>query len=173
MCRDLRREEDEDAVYPPTTEPSLVPCRCDHTPIGSCGVRREHKRLHRQRRASRSAHLAGEVPSSCHCPLYSFVASCDNFLPLPLLDVYNGHTDTELFIETRYPREMAPMNEPTQELIVSELRRRVRVSIADLTQVLGLQFASMLPQEIQRMKDSGFVVYDEPLGPSSVLSLPQ
>ena len=65
------------------------------------------------------------------------------------------------------------MNEPTQELIVSELRRRVRVSIADLTQVLGLQCASMLPQEIQRMKDSGFVVYDEPLGPSSVLSLPQ
>jgi hypothetical protein len=65
------------------------------------------------------------------------------------------------------------MNEPTQELIVSELRRRVRVSMAELTQVLGLQFASMLPQEIQRMKDSGLVVYDEPLGPSSVLSLPQ
>ena len=65
------------------------------------------------------------------------------------------------------------MSEPTQELIVSELRRRVRVSIADLTQVLGLQFASMLPQDIQRMKDSGLVVYDEPLGPSSVLSLPQ
>ena len=65
------------------------------------------------------------------------------------------------------------MNEPTQELIVSELRRRVRVSIADLTQVLGGQFASILPQEIQRMKDSGLVLYDEPLGPSSVLSLPQ
>jgi hypothetical protein len=68
---------------------------------------------------------------------------------------------------------MAPMNEPTQELIVSELRRRVRVSIADLTQALGVQFASVLPQEIQRMKDSGLVVYDEPLGPSSVLSLPR
>jgi hypothetical protein len=65
------------------------------------------------------------------------------------------------------------MHEPTQELIVSELRRRVRVSVADLTQVLGLQFASVLPQEIQRMKESGLVVYDEPLGPSSVLSLPQ
>jgi hypothetical protein len=65
------------------------------------------------------------------------------------------------------------MNEPTQELIVSELRRRVRVSIAELIQVLGVQFASLLPQEIQRMKDSGLVVYDEPLGPSSVLSLPQ
>jgi hypothetical protein len=65
------------------------------------------------------------------------------------------------------------MHEPTQELIVSELRRRVRASIADLTQVLGLQFASILPQEIQRMKDSGLVVYDEPLGPSSVLSLPR
>jgi hypothetical protein len=39
------------------------------------------------------------------------------------------------------------MNEPTQELIVSELRRRVRVSMAELTQVLGRQFASVLPQE--------------------------
>ena len=65
------------------------------------------------------------------------------------------------------------MSEPTQDLMVSELRRRVRVSMAELTQVLGLQFASILPQEIQRMKDSGFVRYDEPLGPSSVLSLPQ
>ena len=66
-----------------------------------------------------------------------------------------------------------PMSEPTQDLIVSELRRRVRASIAELTQVLGLQFASILPQEIQRMKDSGLVLYDEPLGPYSVLSLPQ
>ena len=49
------------------------------------------------------------------------------------------------------------MNEPTQELIVSELRRRVRMSIAELMQVLGLQFASILPQEIQRMKDNGLV----------------
>ena len=65
------------------------------------------------------------------------------------------------------------MNEPTQDLIVSELRRRVRVSMAELTQVLGLQFASILPQEIQRMKASGVVVYDEPLGPFSILSLPR
>jgi hypothetical protein len=65
------------------------------------------------------------------------------------------------------------MSEPTQELIVSELRRRVRVSIAELMQVLGLQFASILPQEIQRMKDSGLVVYEEPLGLSSVISLPR
>jgi hypothetical protein len=65
------------------------------------------------------------------------------------------------------------MSEPTQDLIVSELRRRVRVSMAELTQVLGLQFASLLPQEIQRMKDSGFVVYEEPLGPYSLLSLPR
>ena len=65
------------------------------------------------------------------------------------------------------------MNEPTQDLIVSELRRRIKVSMAELTQVLGLQFASILPQEIQRMKDSGLVVYDEPLGPYSVLSLPR
>jgi Mn-dependent DtxR family transcriptional regulator len=66
-----------------------------------------------------------------------------------------------------------PMSEPTQDLIVSELRRRVRVSMADLSQVLGVQFASVLPQEIQRMKDSGLVVYEEPLGPSSVISLPR
>ena len=75
-----------------------------------------------------------------------------------------------------YPRESKgtlSMAEPTQELIVSALRRRVRVSMAELTQVLGVQFASVLPQEIQRMKASGLVVYDEPLGPSSVLSLPQ
>ena len=66
-----------------------------------------------------------------------------------------------------------PMSEPTQDLIVSELRRHVRVSIAELTQVLGLQFASILPHEIQRMKASGLVVYEEPLGLYSVLSLPQ
>jgi len=65
------------------------------------------------------------------------------------------------------------MAEPTQEFIVSELRRRMSISIAELTQVLGLQFASILPQEIQRMKASGLVVYEEPLGPSSLLSLPR
>ena len=65
------------------------------------------------------------------------------------------------------------MSEPTQERIISELRRRVRVSIAELTQVLSVQFASILPQEIQRMKASGLVIYEEPLGPSSVLRLPQ
>ena len=84
-----------------------------------------------------------------------------------------GTPITNWFIDTLLQGDMAPMNEPTQELIVSELRRRVRVSIAELTQVLGLQFASILPQEIQRMKASGLVVYDEPLGPSSVLSLPR
>ena len=73
----------------------------------------------------------------------------------------------------RYSKGIMPMSEPTQEIIVSELRRRVRASIAELTQVLGLQFASMIPQEIQRMKDSGLVVYDEPLGPYSVISLPR
>jgi hypothetical protein len=65
------------------------------------------------------------------------------------------------------------MSEPTQEFIVSELRRRMSVSIAELTQVFGVQFASILPQEIRRMKANGLVVYDEPLGPSSVLSLPR
>ncbi len=36
------------------------------------------------------------------------------------------------------------MNEPTQEIIVSELRCRVRVSIGELTQVLGLQFGDRI-----------------------------
>ena len=74
---------------------------------------------------------------------------------------------------THDPEGIALMNEPTQELIVSELRRRACVSMADLTQVLGLQFASILPQEIHRMKESGLVVYDEPLGLYSILSLPR
>jgi hypothetical protein len=65
------------------------------------------------------------------------------------------------------------MSEPTQERIISKLRRRVRVSIAELTQVLSVQFASILPQEIQRMKASGLVVYEEPLGLYSVISLPR
>jgi hypothetical protein len=65
------------------------------------------------------------------------------------------------------------MHEPTQELIVSELRRRVRASIADVTQVLGPQFASIIPQAIQRMKSSGLVVYDEPLGLYSVITPPR
>ena len=65
------------------------------------------------------------------------------------------------------------MSEPTQEFIVSELRRRVRASIAELLQVLGLQCASILPQEIQRMKASGLVVYEEPLRPYSLLRLPR
>ena len=75
--------------------------------------------------------------------------------------------------DTHYPRGIALMHEPTQELIVSELRRRVSVSMAELTQVLGVQFASILPHAIQRMKAGGLVVYDEPLGLSSLLSLPQ
>jgi hypothetical protein len=65
------------------------------------------------------------------------------------------------------------MHEPMQDFIVAALRRRVRASLADVTQLLGVQFASLLPQEIERMKASGLVVYKEPLGPSSVLSLPQ
>ncbi len=57
---------------------------------------------------------------------------------------------------------------------MDQLSKKIpRVSIADLTQVLGPQFASVIPQEIQRMKESGLVVYDEPLGPYSVISLPR
>ena len=84
-------------------------------------------------------------------------ASCHNFLPLRLWGMYKRYIDNELSIGM-LRKGTVPMHEPTQELIVSELRRRVRVSITELTQVLGPQFASMVPQEIQRMKASGLVV---------------
>jgi hypothetical protein len=87
--------------------------------------------------------------------------------------VYNGHTDNERLLSTLLLKGTMPMSEPTQELIVSELRRRVQVSIVELMQVLGLQFASILPQEIQRMKASGLVMYEEPLRLYSVISLPR
>lgn len=64
------------------------------------------------------------------------------------------------------------MYEPTQERIVSELRRRGTAYIAEIMQVLGPSFASFIPDEIKRMKDTGLIVYDEPLGPGSVLRLP-
>ncbi len=65
------------------------------------------------------------------------------------------------------------MYEPTQEVIVAELRLRGMVQVADILRILGLSFASLIPHEIQRMKGTGLVVYDEPLGPDSVLRLPQ
>ncbi len=86
--------------------------------------------------------------------------------------MYKRYIDNELSIGMLH-KGTVPMHEPTQESIVSVLRRRVRTSITDLMHVLGLQFASVMPQEIQRMKASGLVIYDEPLGPYSVLSLPR
>jgi hypothetical protein len=65
------------------------------------------------------------------------------------------------------------MYEPTQELIVAELRLCGMAQVADIMRILGPSFASLLPYEIQRMKETGLVVYDEPLGPESVLRLPQ
>jgi hypothetical protein len=64
------------------------------------------------------------------------------------------------------------MYEPTQELIVAELRLRGMAQIGDIMRILGAGFASLLPHEIQRMKETGLVVYEEPLGPESVLRLP-
>ena len=64
------------------------------------------------------------------------------------------------------------MAEPTQERIVSELRCRGTADIADIMHVFGPGFASIIPEEIKRMKDTGLLVYDEPLGPGSVLRLP-
>ena len=64
------------------------------------------------------------------------------------------------------------MYEPTQEVIVAELRLRGMARVADILHILGPGFASLLPYEIQRMKETGLVIYDEPLGPESVLRLP-
>jgi hypothetical protein len=64
------------------------------------------------------------------------------------------------------------MYEPTQEIILGELRLRGRTQVADIMRILGPGFASLIPHEIQRMKETGLVVYDEPLGPDSLLRLP-
>jgi hypothetical protein len=64
------------------------------------------------------------------------------------------------------------MYDPTQEVIVAELRLRGVAKVADMLHILAPGFASLLPYEIQRMKETGLVVYDEPLGPESVLRLP-
>jgi hypothetical protein len=61
------------------------------------------------------------------------------------------------------------MYEPTQEVIVAELRLRGMAKMADILRILEPGFASLLPYEIQRMKETGLVIYDEPLGPESVL----
>ena len=65
------------------------------------------------------------------------------------------------------------MHEPTQARMVADLRRRARGALAEVTQVPGLQCASALPQDSQRMHASGVVVSEAPLGPSVVLSLPR
>jgi len=64
------------------------------------------------------------------------------------------------------------MYDPTQEVIVAELRLRGVAKVADMLHILEPGFASLLPYEIQRMKETGLVIYDEPLGLESVLRLP-
>ena len=64
------------------------------------------------------------------------------------------------------------MYEPAQEVIVAELRLRGMAHVADILHLLGRGFASLLPYEIQRMKETGLVRYDKPLAPESVLRLP-
>lgn len=65
------------------------------------------------------------------------------------------------------------MYEPTQEVIVGEVRLRGTVPVAALVRLLGPEVAALLPYEIQRMKALGLVAYDEPLGSDSVLRLPE
>jgi hypothetical protein len=147
-------------------------CRCNHTPTGFCGRRREHKRSHVRTRTNKSPCSLERFDSSCPC-LHTPSLQPAIFSPIASGNVYNGHTDNERLLSTLLLKGTMPMSEPTQELIVSELRRRVQVSIVELMQVLGLQFASILPQEIQRMKASGLVMYEEPLRLYSVISLPR
>ena len=61
------------------------------------------------------------------------------------------------------------MYEPTQEVIVAELRLRGTAQMADIEHILGPGFAPLIPYEIQRMKETGLLVYDEPLGSDSLL----
>jgi hypothetical protein len=63
------------------------------------------------------------------------------------------------------------MHEPTQTRMVAAVRCRVRGVLAEVTQVLGLQCASILPQDSQRMHASGVVVSGAFLGPSAVRRL--
>ena len=44
------------------------------------------------------------------------------------------------------------MYEPTQEVIVAELRLRGMAKVSDILHILEPGFASLLPYEIQRMK---------------------
>ena len=158
----------------PSPEPSLVPCRCDQKPMGSCGVRREHKRFHVRRRANRSPPLAGAVPFLLPLPITLLHGTRQDSSPLaPGWKTCSMGASMTHGCSPRCFQGTMPMSEPTQELIVSALHRRVRVSLAEFMQGRGLQSASILPQEIQRMKASGLVVYEEPLGLYSVLSLPQ
>jgi len=64
------------------------------------------------------------------------------------------------------------MYEPTQEIIVAELRLRGMIQVGEIMRILGPGLTSISPYEIQRMRETGLVVYDEPLGPDSVLRLP-
>ena len=65
------------------------------------------------------------------------------------------------------------MHEPTRARMVADLRRRARGTLAEVTQVPGLQCASVLPQDIEQMHANGVVLSEAPLGPSVVLSLPR
>jgi hypothetical protein len=63
--------------------------------------------------------------------------------------------------------------EPIQEILVGELRLRGMMQVAEIMRILRSGLASLIPYEIQRMKEIGLVIYEEPLGPDSVLRLPQ
>ena len=97
---DSRHARAEDAAHPPPPEPSLVPCRCDQQPMDPCGVRHEPKRVHLEGGRA-GLHISLErCPSSCSFPSYSCMVVCKNFLPSPLEDAYNGHTDDERLLST-------------------------------------------------------------------------
>ena len=45
--------------------------------------------------------------------------------------------------------------------------------MADIAQILGPGFTALIPDELQRMKATGLLSYDEPLGPAALLRFPQ
>ena len=64
------------------------------------------------------------------------------------------------------------MYEPTQEIIVAELHLRGAAQMADIARS-WTRGCALIPYELQRMKAIGLISYDEPLGPDSLLRLPQ
>ena len=119
-------------------------------------------KIPRQRPMTMRRLTIGRVP----CVVNALIAACNKLFPLfsqqYILPVNTMHNR----------RGGRRMYEPTQELIVAELRLRSMAQVADIMRILEPSCFALLPYELQRMKETGLVVYDEPLGLESVVRLP-